>query len=564
MSNGDIEVKKGRLATVGFLVIALLVGVGWLSTHITGFNLNRLMNMFKGEGAISASTNDAPMPGGGNSATSPAPVKYQAQAAPASAPAPMAVRENAASPLRVCIVDWPGYMGGQLFNEGFEASTKSRYYKEYKLLVEFKLIPEFTDSRDTWKAGGCDLLWGTADSFGTESGALVRAGYSPKIGFFSDFSRGGDNAVGLPGIKNICDMGKPGVKVGAAQGSPSHSFLLYSAKACGLRPDQIDYVPFNKPEEVRDALLAGQIQIGILWSPMELDVQRGRPGSKVLASTKEADHIIADIFFYNEEVGRARHEDIVNLVEGWLIGAEEINNDPHARQRAAQINADGVGRPVEDILATIDNVRLVTFGDNMLFFGLTRAADSVTGERLYTETAQLYQQYYPQLMESKPASWSTIVDLSILREIRNRGKLSPQEVEPAPVFKPVTPEIAAQPAITQKPLAVQFPTGSSLLDINAQNMIDTQFIPDARRFQNVYIRVEGNTDNTGSDATNDRLSRERAEAVKQFLVSRGISAARIIVQGNGSRNPVNPNADNNAPENRAANRRTEFQFLKNG
>mgnify|MGYP000899035708 CR=1 FL=1 len=67
--------------------------------------------------------------------------------------------------------------------------------------------------------------------------------------------------------------------------------------------------------------------------------------------------------------------------------------------------------------------------------------------------------------------------------------------------------------------------------------------------------VEGHTDSTGSPTRNQRLSEDRARAVRDFLVSRGVPADRIEAQGMGSTQPV---ADNSTPEGRANNRRVEI------
>lgn len=67
--------------------------------------------------------------------------------------------------------------------------------------------------------------------------------------------------------------------------------------------------------------------------------------------------------------------------------------------------------------------------------------------------------------------------------------------------------------------------------------------------------VEGHTDSTGNTDRNQRLSEDRARAVRDFLVSRGVPADRIEAQGMGSTQPV---ADNSTPEGRANNRRVEI------
>ncbi|MCW5659581.1 MAG: OmpA family protein [Burkholderiaceae bacterium] len=71
----------------------------------------------------------------------------------------------------------------------------------------------------------------------------------------------------------------------------------------------------------------------------------------------------------------------------------------------------------------------------------------------------------------------------------------------------------------------------------------------------VQVTVVGHTDSTGSDAINDALSVERAQAVRNYLSVRGVDAQRINVQGRGSREPVASNANDSG---RAQNRRVEI------
>ena len=74
----------------------------------------------------------------------------------------------------------------------------------------------------------------------------------------------------------------------------------------------------------------------------------------------------------------------------------------------------------------------------------------------------------------------------------------------------------------------------------------------------VQVQVIGHTDSSGSDAVNNPLSLDRAEAVRDYLSRHGVPAARIQVEGRGEREPV---ADNATPDGRAQNRRVEI-FLR--
>lgn len=74
----------------------------------------------------------------------------------------------------------------------------------------------------------------------------------------------------------------------------------------------------------------------------------------------------------------------------------------------------------------------------------------------------------------------------------------------------------------------------------------------------IKIEVQGYTDNLGSDGYNQRLSLKRAEAVRNYLIAKGINANRITAVGYGKSKPV---ADNSTTEGRALNRRIEFKIL---
>jgi outer membrane protein OmpA-like peptidoglycan-associated protein len=71
----------------------------------------------------------------------------------------------------------------------------------------------------------------------------------------------------------------------------------------------------------------------------------------------------------------------------------------------------------------------------------------------------------------------------------------------------------------------------------------------------VRIRIEGHTDNTGSARTNEQLSQKRAEAVKAYVVQRGVDPRRIQTMGYG---PSKPIGDNRTEFGRSLNRRTEI------
>ncbi len=74
---------------------------------------------------------------------------------------------------------------------------------------------------------------------------------------------------------------------------------------------------------------------------------------------------------------------------------------------------------------------------------------------------------------------------------------------------------------------------------------------------NIAININGHTDSSGNPVFNNRLSKKRAESVKNYLVDKGIAQSRLFAKGYGSLQPI---ADNKTKEGRRKNRRVEFKI----
>ena len=79
-----------------------------------------------------------------------------------------------------------------------------------------------------------------------------------------------------------------------------------------------------------------------------------------------------------------------------------------------------------------------------------------------------------------------------------------------------------------------------------------------QEFPEIRVEVSGHTDNSGTEEANKKLSQERADAVKAYMVGKGVAEGRIVAVGHGSEKPI---ADNKKPAGKAKNRRIEFNLL---
>jgi outer membrane protein OmpA-like peptidoglycan-associated protein len=134
-------------------------------------------------------------------------------------------------------------------------------------------------------------------------------------------------------------------------------------------------------------------------------------------------------------------------------------------------------------------------------------------------------------------------DQRILKSGLKTGPSSAEEVR-----KEFGAALAAQPARPVS-LVLYFTEGSTLSD-ESKAVVDRMFAEIAKR-PAAEITVIGHTDTVGTDAFNDKLSLERAQAVRELLIGMGVPAQNISAAGRGKREPLISTGDNvNEPRNR--------------
>ncbi len=105
---------------------------------------------------------------------------------------------------------------------------------------------------------------------------------------------------------------------------------------------------------------------------------------------------------------------------------------------------------------------------------------------------------------------------------------------------------------------ITFETGKS--DITPESaQILMKSLKTAETYPEIIVEISGHTDNVGSASSNQRLSQQRADAVRSWLISKGVSPDRMISKGYGEDNPRVPN---DTEENRRMNRRIEFKRIR--
>lgn len=105
---------------------------------------------------------------------------------------------------------------------------------------------------------------------------------------------------------------------------------------------------------------------------------------------------------------------------------------------------------------------------------------------------------------------------------------------------------------------INFASGSSDIPADNKAILD-QAVTLLNKVSGVKLNVGGHTDSTGNAASNKALSQRRAQAVVDYLTSKGVDASKLVAQGHGSDQPV---AENTTDEGRFKNRRIEFSVAQ--
>lgn len=462
--------------------------------------------------------------------------------------------------LRVQLVTWGGYAPGLYFNEGAAPNENSRFFKDYGFKVEFKVENDLINAMNAWMAGEYDVLVQTADAFPLYTGPNDINEFKPMAFMQVDWSRGGDAIIVKRGINSANDL--KGKKIAVAVPSPAQTLLNNTLEAAGLKYSDVTVIKTTDNLKAAEQFRSGDIDAAVVWSPDDILATKDVPGSKILLTTKQQSHIIADIMFASEKTINEKKNMIHGFYEGWMKGVAELNGNTANHSKAAKYLAELNGLTPEDGMGMMSNVYWTGQGDNVNFFGLNSAYKGQRGQDLYEKMAKKFKDMGDLPANEDVPTWRSVIYTGAVTAAQSNLVGASYDAEKSKEFTPATKAERTAPAIASKPISINFPSGKFALDENAKTIIDIQFAEVAKTFANVKVRIEGNTDNVGSKASNVALSEKRARSVADYLKSQyGMNANRFVILGNGPDKPV-PGCEANADEAcKAKNRRTEFQLI---
>jgi NitT/TauT family transport system substrate-binding protein len=485
---------------------------------------------------------------GGGSATTSA-------TAEESLSAPLGTPGN---PLKVSIVSFHGYAPGLLAN-GKALKTKSdSIYAKLGLNVEFVIQDDIPTLSTIFEAGTAQCAWRTSDFWAQEQPNLRNSGLDGRAVMIVDNTQGADAVISAnPAIQKIEDL--EGKSIALLQFTPSHGMVIDALENSSLsakKRESVKYVYINAEEGtagVRAALESGNVDAAALWDPDLSLAVRNTKGAHVVYSTKTASKLIYDVIVCDKRfLDKAENvPTFQKFVTGWMDGVTAAKANPDDAVDALiqteeffKLLAKQEGEPF--VKGLFSNIVWTGVAENARALGLAGGTDHYS--RVYQRFDQIYRgagalanPKSPVIPAQDSFDYRFIKSL-LAGDTQAQTSAAGSEYQYSDAARETA--VATKEASVTKPVMVNFMTGAADINKRSQQVVDKEMVPFIENNGGAYFVLSGNTDSTGSAATNNALSQRRAQAVAAYLAREwDIDPKRIKVVGNGSNTPLCNEAD---------------------
>ncbi|HXM36629.1 MAG TPA: ABC transporter substrate-binding protein [Pyrinomonadaceae bacterium] len=405
-------------------------------------------------------------------------------------------------PLRVGIVQWPGYAGGLVANNGLKVNMDSDFWKKYGLLVEFVLEEDDDKLRQEFKNGEIDIMWSTVDSLARHLPKLQEQGVDARAIMQVDWSRGGDAIVSKFEITRIEEL--KGKKV-AVPKSASPWLLEYSLEHSRLNEVERGQIIRREAKGSPDALklfVDREVDAAVLWEPDVTEALHNRNGARRLVDTSAAANLIADVMVAKKELITNYPKVIRAFIEGWLVdGTKKAIKDPMLAAKVLQGEPTFEKLGEEETRVLLTRVKLATLDDNVIMFGFSNG--NIFFDDIFNEASDVWLK---RKLTKTTTTAEKAREIDILKEVCNAAKLSS-----------LTTGSCDQDFKTSV-LSVEFPRGQTDLTIESRRVLDDQRVPLLlRTFSEARFCVEASPDDAGDSHGALDISRARADSVIRYL-----------------------------------------------
>jgi len=310
----------------------------------------------------------------------------------------------------------------------------------------------------------------------------------------------------------------------------------------------------------------------VTWTPGDVNVAEKKGGIVNIVSTKEYQSQMADVIIGIKQYMQDNRSIVQNMLAGIFEGGDQVKGYTEALKKAGELSAKVYNEQTGDYwvkyykgqqvadkqgkVVSLGGSRVHNLADNMEYFGISQGSTDIY-QTVYKTFGDIVVSMYPKLVPNYP-DYSKIVDLSYLKNVASN--YAPSQITAADEVKYNT-DAGITTQVSKRSWKIQFQTGKATFTPEALSMLE-QIKGQALIGSGLQLRIEGHTDNVGSDNDNIHLSQARANAVRDWLMQQAPTQFhdRVTTKGYGSTHPV-PGAERNATESqRQQNRRVDILF----
>lgn len=299
------------------------------------------------------------------------------------------------------------------------------------------------------------------------------------------------------------------------------------------------------------------------WTPGDVNVATQKGGLVTIANTKQYASQMPNLTITIRKWANDHRTDIENLIIALGTAGDQVRSFSSAKTLAAKVSAkvyndkdyvywlkyyNGIKqKDVMNLEVNLGGSMVFNLADAANMFGLGK--DGIDRYKIvYTTFGDIMARMYPEIMPNYP-EYSKVIDKSFLMSVVANH---PELMEGKALQAQYAPEITEK--VSSKSYQIQFEIGSSLIKPASEEVLNDIF-KSAIVAEGCKLGIYGHTDNTGNSDANLILSDERAGAVRDYLVKKGMNPRAIEAKGYGDTQPV---GDNSTSAGRAQNRRVQI------
>ncbi len=451
------------------------------------------------------------------------------------------------------------------------------YNNDYSLNLKLEYIPNDGDRIAALKDGRINATEMSLPSFTKFQEEFPNAGVIVGI---TDFSRGADGIVAKSDIKTLNDM--EGKKVSYVSNGTGKFILNKFLRLTGLRYQDIQPIERKEMPQVVGDLKTGSADLIVSWSPdMNIavkEINAAKPNSvRMLITTKEAPDLVPTVLVVNKDTLVNNPERVEAFLKTWYASVKYIIEKPDkAYDKLAELMSerkDDYGEvKKEDVMDSFSNIKLMSLNNNFEYFGFD--GKNETFSSIIKDTVETWKKYGD--MGASSTIPDNIVDSSFIKVLKDSkddellvgildASLTGNQAQTPDTKK----DFKKQDDVsieknTEKVAKVDIPpvyydTGKATVKSESIPVLN-EVLNVLKQFPTYYLIIDAHTDSVGSDETNLKLSKDRADEVKKYFISQGVDANRLVSRGWGEYKPII--AGEKTEEDRAKNRRTEFTLSR--